>query len=356
MKSTCCFLAKEDQRGFILLTVSVALITIGLIALSLQRLGNTTARGITSQHSMEKARLAAEAGLAHGIRNILAPSKSTPANKCNDSYSINASTGVGPEWLAHTFGNGASYSVSFGFDQGVNDEPGEVMLRSTGIAEGMSVTLSRGFSSLKYRNSGKPLDCGTSDPYLCSLFPTKDKHVCSWGCSSADPKSLIIQGEDSPPKVMTAIDFGVHARRSEFDNRRVLLARIGFYVVDTTDGSAGNVTLRTLVQASWNNWAENSVTYDDVQGMTDYLSSSKTWVFRSGRGLRWADVTPMFRNWISPPLLTAYRGIVFRPATGVKWTSLLSREEDITSSIRDERPRFDLRPRLEVFFIPKGSC
>lgn len=345
----------RSNQGFLVLSVSVALMVVALVALSMQRLGTTTARTVATANAMEKARMAAEAGLAHGVRNIREPAKSSPANICNQTYAVNQSTGLGPTWLSHTFASGPRYEVKLGFSKNANGEPGELELRSTGIADGVSVTLSRGFSSLKYAYYSTQ-DCADSARYLCTLFPTKDKHACfGWDCSGDDQKIMVSNGTASGPNVVTGIDFDLYGKRSQFDDKRIVHARMSFNPVWLGTNSSGQITFHSLMKLLWGNWSEDTVTYSDFFLMRE-SSPTASWTYRGGVGTRWVDVTPLARRWVSPPAFYASRGILFWADNSIDWLGVLSKEETVTSAIRANRPRLDLRPRLEVFYLPLGNC
>ncbi|MDP2752682.1 MAG: hypothetical protein Q8O31_08790 [Rhodocyclaceae bacterium] len=282
--------------GFILLTVSVALIVLGTLMYSLSISSGLAARTGARAVEAERARLLAEAGLAHALRNMQMPYKVGPS-LCtfNETFSVSAAAVGRTLYLTGNLDGIGSYQVAFVRQPNdANGEPRPLLLQAMGtLTNGAQNTVSLPLPALTFALPGwSPALYGitaTAVPIHATWIDEIDKTT-----PHGNAFLLEADGYGNEKRILLNYDFTHFPGMSNGTGRsHTLLARLGLYQ-DGTESKSGTIAIHR-VRSQWDSsatWNKRNATANWSTPGGDFDSPAFTTVtYRTGEpGMRWIEL------------------------------------------------------------------
>lgn len=311
------------QRGFLLLSVSVALLVLSVLAFSLMKSAGLAARTGSRAIDLERARLLGEAGMAHALRNMQIPDNNVC--KINEKFSASTDCTEKTAYLSGNLEGLGDYRVCLIKPlNDTNGEPPPLRLEATGtLVNGTKNTISLALPTVTFALPGW---LAGADGRAVAATAIADEDMYRGNFKLFDAK---VSGSTSELPVFASIGnwltiqtllrFGFdqdEANQSAFpgltDKSRILNARLGLYQTSDSSGSAMTLSVHEI-EAKW-----RAAT---VQWPSPPAADGKqlgTMKFRTGTGMRWVALDVKEKgDWLTKGLLLkattdGYNGVTFR--------------------------------------------
>lgn len=310
------------HRGFLLLAVTVALVILAALMFSLTKSSGLAARTGSRAIDLERARLLAEAGMAHALRNMQMPDNKVC--KDNEKFSASADCTKETAYLSGSLESVGDYRVCLVKPPNdANGEPPPLRLEATGtLANGTKNTISLALPAVTFALPGW-LAGADGRAVAATAIADEDMYRADYGIA---PK--ISGSTDELPvfaiiynvwNIQTLLRFGFdqnEANQSAFpgltEKTRILSARLGLYQSSDSSGNAMTINVHEI-GAKWRAADVKWPSPPDANGKR--LGIMK---FRTGNGMRWVALDVKEKgDWLTKGLLlkatsNGYNGVTFR--------------------------------------------
>lgn len=285
----------NKRSGFILLAVSMVLAVLAVLTYSLGKMGGLSARTAARSVDAERARLLAEAGLAHALRNMQIPSAAAmsgpTACSFNSSFTLGAA-GTTTAYLSGGIHGVGTYAVGF-FRQAVDTANGArpLLLEAVGtLANGAQHRLRLPLPTQSFALPG----WSSSRAIAATVAVANDTFIRSddeWDNFSWKDEVEIDGPGDREERVL--LRFGLSGFPGLASNSRTLYVRLGLY--QSLAGTSANTLTAHLITQDWNiddaTWRKRTSDNNwSTHGGTHNASALGSMAFISGTGMRWMEL------------------------------------------------------------------